>query len=323
MAPPPYAPAPPPGAAPPPQAGAIQAPYGVDEAAAKAAADQAAAAARAEIDPSTKYGEIGTVKVLAAMFMFICMALNIVFMIYDPVTQQMGGEKLATIGGVGALICTVIGVVFGIMAIFVKLNMKVGPYPLRVLLMLMSPLFILIGAAVKPTIMAVGPVDILDLALAIIFGVFFILFIEYLHAVWRFTAIGRMALERNLKDFDFGNVIRHYMSFGGGVIGIIVLISVAIVFLRNGFLAAMASTPQLTHSVEMNSVYGLAISSAIIFTILGIFLSFWFGSRDYAASIRAVSAFSRERMRQMSDEGKAQKTGPAPTGAILVDVPKK
>jgi len=295
---------------------------GVDEAAASAAASQAAAAARAEIDPSTKYGEIGTIKVLAAMFMFICFALNIVFMIYDPSTSQMSGDKILTVGGIGALICTVLGVVFGIMAIFVKLNQKVGPYPMRVLLMLMSPLFILIGAAVKPTIMAVGPVDMLDLALAIIFGVFFILFIEYLHAVWRFTSIGKMALERNLKDFDFGRVIRQYMSFGGGVLGVIVVLSVCVVFLRNGFLAAMASTPQLTHSVEMNSVYGLAISSAIIFTILGIVLSFWFGSRDYAASIRAVSAFSRERMRQMSDEGKAQKTV-GPTTAVTLDVPKR
>lgn len=312
---------PPPGFAAQSSPGTVPLTLGADEAVAAAAASQAAAAARAEIDPSTKYGEIGTIKVLAAMFMFICMALNIVFMIYDPSTQQMSGEKLATPGGVGALICTVIGVVFGIMAVFVKLRQKIGPYPLRVLLMLMSPLFILIGAAVKPTIMAVGPVDMLDLALAIIFGVFFILFIEYLHAVWRFTAIGRMALERNLKDFDFGQVIRHYMSFGGGVLGIIVVVSVGVVFLRNGFLAAMSSTPQLTHSVEMNSVYGLAISSAIIFTILGIVLSFWFGSRDYAASIRAVSAFSRERMRQMSDESKTK--GPPVASAVTMDVPKR
>jgi hypothetical protein len=207
------------------------------------------------------------------------------------------------------------------LAIFIKLTQKVGPYPLRIIMMLMSPLFILIGAAVKPSIMAIGTVDMLDLILAIVFGVFFILFVEYLHAVWRFTAIGRMALERNLKDFDFGHVIRHYMSFGGGVLGIIVVLSLVIVFLRNGFLAAMASTPQLTHSIEMNSVYGLAISSAIIFTILGIVLSFWFGSRDYAASIRAVSAFSRERMRQMSDEGKTAR--PTPSTAIAMDVPRK
>jgi hypothetical protein len=291
-----------------------------DEASAQAAEQAALAKARSEIDPSTKYRELGTVKVLAVMFMFICMALNIVFMIYDPNTQQVSGNKIATIGGVAALICTVLGIVFGIMAVFVKLPWKIGPYPLKLIMMLMSPLFILIGAAVKPTIMAVGKIDYVDLALAIIFGVFFILFIEYLHAVWRFTAVGKMAIERNLKDFDFGHVIRHYMGFGAGVLGAIVLLSVIVVLLKEGILAMMASTPQVAHSIEMNSVYGLAISSAIIFTILGIVLSFWFGSRDYAASIRAVSAFSRERMRQMSDEGK---TRPGPTTALTMEVPKR
>lgn len=292
-----------------------------DEAAAQVAQAAALSASRSEIDPSTKYRELGTLKVLAAMFMFICMALNIVFMIWDPSTQQMSPSGLASISGAAAIACTSVGIVLGIMAIFMNFKQKFGPYPVRVFLMLLSPLFILIGAGVKQAIMSVGAINYVDLALAIVFGVFFILFIEYLHAVWRFTSIGKMAIERNLKDFDFGHVIRHYMGFGGGVLGIIVVLSVIVVFLRNAILAMMAGTPQLTNSVEMNSVYGLAISSAIIFTILGIALSFWFGSRDYAASIRAVSAFSKERMRQMSDEGKTRKT-PGLANAITMDVPK-
>ncbi len=308
---------PPPGAA----AQALSSTPTQDEATAQAAQAAALAATRGEIDPSTKYRELGTIKVMAAMFMFICMALNIVFMIWDPSTQQMSGSDIATVAGGAAIGCTSVGIVFGIMAIFMNLKKKFGAYPLRVYMMLLSPLFILIGAGVKRTIMSVGAINYVDLLLAIVFGIFFILFIEYLHAVWRFTSIGKMAIERNLKDFDFGHVIRHYMGFGFGVLGIIVVLSVIVIFLRNGILAMMAGTPQLTHSVEMNSVYGLAISSAIIFTILGIALSFWFGSRDYAASIRAVSSFSKEKMRQMSDEGKTRpRAGPA--NAITIDVPK-
>jgi hypothetical protein len=293
-----------------------------DEASAQATQAAVLAATRGDIDPSTKYRELGTIKVLAAMFMFICMALNIVFMIWDPSTQQIDASQMGTIGGIAAIACTATGIALGIMAIFMNLKQKVGPYPLRIFLMMMSPLFILIGAGVKRTIMSVGAINYVDLALAIVFGVFFILFIEYLHAVWRFTSIGKMAIERNLKDFDFGHVIRHYMGFGGGVLGIIVVLSVVVVFLRNGILAMMSGTPQLTSSVEMNSVYGLAISSAIIFTILGITLSFWFGSRDYAASIRAVSSFSKEKMRQMSDEGKTTRPRAAPTSGIVTEIPK-
>jgi hypothetical protein len=70
----------------------------------------------------------------------------------------------------------------------------------------------------------------------------------------------------------------------------------------------------------MNSVYGLAISSAIFFAIIGIVLSFWFGGRDYAASMRAVRAFSKEKLRQMSDESASR--GAQPLQATTVDVPK-
>jgi len=311
------APPPPPGAGP----QAVPSTPTQDEATTQAAQAAALAAARSEIDPSTKYRELGTIKVLAAMFMFICMALNIVFMVWDPSTQQMSGSDILSVSGIAAIACTSIGIGLGIMAIFMTLKKKFGLYPLRVYIMLLSPLFILIGAGVKRTIMSVGAINYVDLALAIVFGVFFILFIEYLHAVWRFTSIGKMAIERNLKDFDFGHVIRHYMAFGGGVLGIIVVLSVIVVFLRNGILAMMAGTPQLTSSIEMNSVYGLAISSAMIFTILGIALSFWFGSRDYAASIKAVSSFSKEKMRQMSDEGKTRQR-PGLTNAITTEVPK-
>lgn len=310
--PPPTAGGPPPAAPPPPADGPPP----------PADAKPAAGPPRPTIDPATKYRELGTIKILAAMYMFICMALNIVFIIYNPATSEMLPENLGTIGGLAAMVVTIVSVVFGIMAIFMALPMKIGPYTLRVIMMLLSPLFMVVGAAIKPTIMTVGPVDVIDLALAIVFGVFFILFIEYLHAVWRFTQIGQMAIERNLKDFDFGHVIRHYMGFGGAILGVIVVISLVVVFMREGFLGMMAeNAPQFASSVEMNSVYGLAISSAIFFAIIGIVLSFWFGGRDYAASMKAVRAFSKEKLRQMSDESSA--SGSPSLKATMVDVPKQ
>jgi hypothetical protein len=269
---------------------------------------------RPTIDPSTKYREIGTIKILAAMFMFICMALNFVFIIYSPATGEMAPSNFATIGGIASMVVTVVAIVFGIIGIFIDKGAlamaKLGPIRMKGFFMMMSPLFMVIGAAIKPTIMAVGPVDVIDLILAIVFGVFYILFIEYLHAVQRFSSIGKMAIERNLKDFDFGHVIRHYMGYGGGILGVIIGLSLIVVVIRQGMLKFMQDgSPQFANSVEMNSVYGLAISSAIFFTILGIVLSFIFGGKDYAASVRAVSAFSKDKMRQMSDESASRGSG--------------
>jgi hypothetical protein len=277
---------------------------------------------RVQIDPATKYREIGTLKILAAMFMFICMALNFVFIIYSPATGEMEPGNMATIGGIASMIVTVLGIVFGIIAVFIDkgfVKIKLGFMTMKSLFVILSPLFLVIGAAIKPTIMAVGAVDMIDLILAVVFGVFYILFIEYLHSVQRFSQIGKMAIERNLKDFDFGHVIRHYMGYGGAVLGAIIFLSLIVVIIRQGMLKFMQEgAPQFAFSVEMNSVYGLAISSAIFFTIFGIVLSFIFGGKDYAASVRAVSAFSKEKMKQMSDE--SANKGVQPTGLTTTEI---
>lgn len=273
-----------------------------------------------QIDPSTRYGKLGTIKVMAAMFMFICMALNIVFIIYDSATGSFDPGRLATLGGISAMVVTILAVVLGIMAIFISLPSIKG-YSLKMIFIMLAPLLMIVGAAIKPTIMNIGEIDMLDLILALVFGVFFILFVEYIHAVYRFTQIGKMAIERNLKDFDFDHVINHYMGFGGAILGVIVVISVIVVFIRQGILAAIQeSMPQFANSVEMNSVYGLAISSAIFFSFTGIALSFYFGQKDYLASVRAVSAFSKERMRQMSEESTDAGT---PLTADTIEVPKE
>jgi len=303
--PPPAGPAPPPPGGPPPEGPPVVGPP--PEAAEPEKAPREPV--RPQIDPATKYREIGTIKILAAMFMFICMALNFVFIIYSPSTGEMAPENMVTIGGIASMVVTIIAVVFGIIGIFIDkgglAKAKIGSIQMKVMFIMLSPLFMVLGAAIKPTIMAVGPVDMIDLILAIVFGVFYILFIEYLHAVQRFSAIGKMAIERNLKDFDFGHVIRHYMGYGGGILGVIIGLSMIVVVIRQAMLKFMEEgSPQFAHSIEMNSVYGLAIASAIFFTVLGIVLSFIFG----AASVRAVSAFSKDKMRQMSDESSTKTT---------------
>jgi hypothetical protein len=254
------------------------------------------------IEPSSRYREIGTVKVMAAMFMFICCGMNFVFVFYGGGESLSAMEKLFSIGSLAAIILTILAVIFGIMAIFMRLETKLLSLSLKNWFMMLAPIFMIAGSAIKPPIMTVGEIDYMELSLAIVFGVFFLLFIEYLHAVKRFTDIGRMAIERNLKDFDFGHVIRHYISFGFMVLGGIVGISLVVVFLRNVILGGLEGwVPQFARSIEMQSVYGLAISSALVFCLLGIVLSFVFGGREYVTSVRAVTAFSKEKLRELSD----------------------
>ena len=89
--PPPAGPAPPPPGGPPPPP-----PAGPPPVEAVEPEKRAREPLRPQIDPSTKYREIGTIKILAAMFMFICMALNFVFIIYSPSTGDMAPENMVT-----------------------------------------------------------------------------------------------------------------------------------------------------------------------------------------------------------------------------------
>ena len=271
--------APPPGPQPPmmqvrPPAPGIPPPAPAAAAAARSF-DEAPPPPKPTINVAARYREIGTIRLFAMVFMFIAAAISrLSAVLADPDLQ------LVTMAGMGL---TAVAVVFGLIAIINQRNRRLNNISTITAASLM-----IAGMAAQPAVLTLGKVSMGDteFILAILFAVFYLLFLEYTHAVRRFWEIGEMAIEKNLKDFDFGHVLRQYIVMGFMWLVVAIIITIGVV----GFQMAMQLylPPQLGQSAEMRSVYGLAIAEGVIFVLLGLVLSFVLGRKEYAQSFRAV-----------------------------------
>lgn len=260
-----------------------------------------------QLDPASRYRDIGTVRVLALVFTVLAGTLNILFNMVGPeaAVELSGPAAVPLFIGSGVV---VVGMVFGILAIFTQPRYRAlgsapptgifGGMDTQVLFMMLSPLMMIAGTAIKLQKLQVGAFQLQDIGLGFFFGFCFLLYVEYLTAVRRFMLIGNMAIQRNLQDFDFRHVINHYISLGLLLAGIIALISLGVIGIHLLFTANVLP-PQLALSVEIQSVYGIAVVEAIVFTLAAMVVSLTFGGREYVATVRAISSFSRERLGEM------------------------
>jgi len=264
---PPQAPPAPPPAAPPmappappampvraPPAGAVPAPAAP---AAPAGFEPPAPPPRPQINVAERYGEIATIRILAMIFMFIAASLSILHSILS-----VGGVQALSIVGI---VLTVLGIVCGFLAIINQKNRKMNN-----LTTIGAVAFLIAGAAARPPLLALGTLSLgsADFILALMFAIFFLLFLEYTHGVRRFWEIGEMAIEKNLREFDFGHVLRQYIVMGFVWLGVIIGITMAVVAIQYGFVSLLPD--QLGRSAEMNSVYGLAIAEGLMFAIVAV-----------------------------------------------------
>lgn len=264
------------------------------------------------MDPAKRFTVLGIIKVMAVMFIVITGVLNIVIMFM--LTGSGSGNLYVGIA------FTAMAIVFGALAVFLPMGKKVGGIEITTMFAIIAPVMMILGSGVGAMLLKVGDIQITDLFVALLFGLFLLLSIEYMSAVSRFYGIGKMAIERNLLNFDFNQVMRNYISSGFAMMVVILIISLVIVFARS--ILKLAMPVQFAVSVEMNSVYGLAISSAMIFTIIGIALTFMFGGRALAQDVRSVTAFSKEKLKEIS--ATSQKTGtPLLATAQTVEIPQK
>jgi len=263
------------------------------------------------MDPAKRFTVLGMIKVMAVMFIVITGVLNIVIMFM----LTGGGSGNLYIG----IAFTSMAIVFGALAVFFPMGKKLGGVEITAMFGIIAPIMMILGSGVGAMLLKVGDIQITDLFVALLFGLFLLLSIEYMSAVSRFYGIGKMAIERNLMNFDFNQVMRNYISFGFGMMVVILVISLVIVFSRS--ILKMAMPVQFAVSVEMNSVYGLAISSAMIFTIIGIALTFMFGGRQMAKDVRSVTAFSKEKLKEIS--ATSHRSGPLLVGAQTTEIPQK
>lgn len=247
--------------------------------AAPASFEPPAPPARPAINVAARYREIGTIRILAMIFMFIAASLSILHSFIG-----VGGINALSGAGIGL---TAGGVVCGFLAIINQKNRKLNNYTT-----IGSVALIIAGATTRPAMLTMGKLSLgsADFILALLFAIFFLLFMEYTHGVRRFWEIGEMAIEKNLKEFDFGHVLRQYIVMGFVWLIVIVVLTLAVVGIQ---LALVSFLPaQLGQSAEMNSVYGLAVAEGLLFVILAVILSMvlGFGRGDFASRKAPVKA---------------------------------
>ena len=234
---------------------------------------------RPAINVAARYREIGTIRILAMIFLFIAASLSILHAFIS-----VGGIGLLSGIGIGL---TVMGIVCGFIAIINQKNRQ-----LNNITAIGSVALLIAGVATRPAMLNIGKLSLSspDFILALMFAIFFLLFMEYTHGVRRFWEIGEMAIEKNLKEFDFGHVLRQYIVMGFVWLVVIILIAMGVVAIQ---LAMVSFLPaQLGQSTEMNSVYGLAVAEGLLFIILAVVLSvvLGFGRGDFSTRKAAVRA---------------------------------
>ncbi|MEW5759507.1 MAG: hypothetical protein AB1779_01920 [Candidatus Thermoplasmatota archaeon] len=238
-----------------------------------------------KIDVSVRYPEITVGKIIGMLLMIVVVVLNIIF--------NLDSQHIIFVG-----IFSGIGLVFGIIAIF-----KIGGEKLQPYFICLSPIFIVMGAAFKAPGMYIGTITFFNLGTSLIFAILFLMYIEYLHGIRRFTEIGEMAIERDLRDFDFKRVFYRYIGFGFVIFGIIAVILFIICIIHTTFVTTLPG--QIGRSIELNSVFGLAIISIIVFGLLGTILTVIFGGKEYVRTIKAVTAISKKKLEEIAERTRA------------------
>ena len=74
-------------------------------------------------------------------------------------------------------------------------------------------------------------------------------------------------------------------------------------------------TNLFANSAELNSVYGIAIAAAVLFTLLGMLLTVWYTFAEGIAKVEKVE-YSREKLQEMLASGQVLdlEEGAAPAG---------
>jgi hypothetical protein len=127
--------------------------------------------------------------------------------------------------------------------------------------------------------MDTGKMNVLSFVVIIAAAMFILAYIESMHAVLQFTGIAEYAASHNLVEFTVKPVITNYLVWSMILYFFVLAFTTGIVFM-DFLLKIIISvfSPQFAESVDLNSVYSLAITMFIIFVPLLAILTFIFGA---------------------------------------------
>ncbi len=226
-----------------------------------------------------RYSKIGLIRIFAFIFLFANVALNIFISIMSTRALPPAGTE-AFMMFIMVVVFSVTGLVLGIMALLNILGKSFG-----VIFTMASAVLILAGAGFGNIGVLLNPAGRAEFWLSLVFALTFFMYLEYSHGLNRYLEIGEMAIMRNLKDFDLNAVVSRYIGFGF-VVALITLVISAVIMVSYVIIAAVAP-PQFSESMELNSVYGIAMGEAVIFTFIGIALAIFFSLRSKKQYLKA------------------------------------
>jgi len=218
-------------------------------------------------------GQIGTIKGLGAVF---CI-LTGVMAIYVTTELKFGSG----ISGLMPVILAALGIVLGIVGAFSPVPKKPGAMPKGLLFLGMSAAFLILTMAFAP------PSDILvdtsqppimnspvEFITTLLFGFFFVSYIEFIHGGIRFAILYENA-SKSIEGFDLSPVLKRFLGMFFVMMGAAFVFALVVVNMTFGL--AMISPEPLAHSIELGSVFGVGMALTIVFVPIGIMFTFVLG----------------------------------------------
>jgi hypothetical protein len=269
--------------------------------------DQDELDAKITVNVESVFSEIFMVKVLGSLFFVLAGVLAFL----PPI---LAGEEIVDV--LPSMVLGIVGMVLGIVGFFVR--------SMRKWMMIVAPVLLIAAVAARPLTSSIGSLDLMEIILGLAFAVTWFLAIEYLHALSRFVEVGEMAIKRRLTNFNLSGVVKHFLAWGFlmlaicvgltlGVFGLVIIIIAALLF-------ADGDGGGIGDSAELWSVYGIALASAIVFTLMALVLTVWYTFAETTAKVEKVE-YSREKLQEMLASGQVldlEQEAPFRTGSEQV-----
>ncbi|HEX9710650.1 MAG TPA: hypothetical protein VGB42_11885 [Candidatus Thermoplasmatota archaeon] len=243
---------------------------------------------RINIEPT--FPQVRNLKFLAMVWLILAGVLSLVFNLV-----QVAGDAQALNWALGAGL-TGAGIAMGMFAIFNEDWRRWMGY--------FSVFALIGGVAARPIVTPLVTYDIVYVLPGALFAWALFAYYEYLDAYQRFTDVARMLVERNLQSFNVNQVIGNFLARGGMLSGIFLASALLILtFVTQGFAAVFGR--DLAESIEMQGVFGQALSITLIFTLVGAVWAFLFLFLERETEVEQV-AYSRQQISEMVERGGQQ-----------------
>ncbi len=238
---------------------------------------------KVSIDVEGRFPEIRRLKVSGAV-LFIMAGLSAVL----PLVLLGGGFELSP-KALTALALAVAGISVGVAGLLSPSLQRPAIF--------VAPVLLIAAAAAGTLGASLDTIPPLELVLAFVFAASWLLAVEHLHAVGRFVELGAYVTRQRLTQFSLGGVINHFQIYGVGLVAII-LAAAAIVIIGVPWVFSKGSSGTFARSVELASVFGIALAAAVVFTLSALILVFVRSVVPQRVDVERV-AYSRDRMGDM------------------------